>query len=138
MSAGATPGGAAGFGGVVGLGLDAVEVDRYRRVLARTPGIAARTFTDGELAYARLVGDPTQRLAARFAAKEATLKAFGVGLGACRFHDIEVVRAAGGQPALVLRGAALDLAAARGVTRLLLSLTHTDRTAQAIVLALSL
>ena len=86
---------------VVGIGIDAVDVARYRRVLARTPGIATRTFTDGELEYARLVADPTQRLAARFAAKEAAMKALGVGLGACRWHDLEVVRAEGGEPSLV-------------------------------------
>jgi holo-[acyl-carrier protein] synthase len=124
-------------GNVVGVGIDAVDVARYRRVLERTPGIAPRTFTPGELAYARLVADPTQRLAARFAAKEATMKAFGVGLGACGFHDIEVVRADGGEPSLVLHGAALDLLAARGATRVLLSMTHTDLIAQAIVVAVS-
>ena len=124
-------------GAVVGVGLDAVDVARYRRVLARTPGIAARTFTEGELAYAHLVRDPTQRLAARFAAKEAAMKALGVGLGACRLHDLEVVRADGGEPSLVLHGAAVDVAAARGASRLLLSMTHTDLTAQAIVVALS-
>jgi holo-[acyl-carrier protein] synthase len=129
---------AGGVGGpVVGVGIDAVDVDRYRRVLARTPGIAARTFTDAELAYARAVADPTQRLAARFAAKEAAMKALGVGLGACRFHDLEVVRAEGGEPSLVLHGAALELAAARGARRMLLSMTHTELTAQAIVLALA-
>lgn len=124
-------------GNVVGIGLDAVDVARYRRVLERTPSIAERTFTAGELAYARAVADPTQRLAARFAAKEAALKALGAGLGACRFHDIEVVRADSGEPSLVLRGAAVDLLAARGATRLLLTMTHTDLTAQAFVVALS-
>ena len=63
------------------------------------------------------------------------MKSLGVGLGACRFHDLEVVRAEGGEPSLVLRGAALALVAERGVDRLLLSMTHTDLTAQAIVLA---
>ena len=121
---------------VVGVGIDAVDVARYRRVLARTPGIAARTFTDGELAYAHLVADPTQRLAARFAAKEAAMKALGVGLGACRWHDLEVVRADGGEPSLVVHGAALGLVSARGATQLLLSMTHTELTAQAIVVAL--
>jgi holo-[acyl-carrier protein] synthase len=124
-------------GNVVGVGIDAVDVARYRRVLARTPGIAARTFTEGELAYARLVADPTQRLAARFAAKEAAMKALGVGLGACKLHDLEVVRGEGGEPSLVLRGAAVEVCAARGATELLLSMTHTELTAQAIVLALS-
>ncbi len=124
-------------GNVVGIGLDAVDVARYRRVLERTPSIAERTFTPGELAYARSVADPTQRLAARFAAKEAVLKSLGAGLGACRFHDIEVVRADSGEPSLLLRNAAVDLLAARGATRVLLTMTHTELTAQAIVLALA-
>ena len=64
-----------------------------RRVLARTPGFAARVFTDGEQAYCRSGADPTERYAARFAAKEAVLKAMGVGLGACDWREIEVVRA---------------------------------------------
>ena len=122
---------------MIGIGTDLVEVDRFRSVLDRTPGLAARVFTDGELAYAALRRDPTERLAARFAAKEAVMKALGVGLGAFALREVEVVRDDGsGQPALVLAGAAADLAAARGVSSWLLTLSHTDRVAQAIAVAL--
>ena len=124
-------------GCVVGIGVDAVDVDRYRRVLARTPGIAGRTFTPGELDYARRQTDPTQRLAARFAAKEATMKSLGVGLGACKLRDIEVTRDDGGQPKLVLHGVARDLAVAAGAARFLVTLTHTDTMAIAYVTALA-
>lgn len=121
---------------MIGLGLDAVEVDRFRRVLARTPGIAERLFTEGERAYGDRFADPAPRLAARFAAKEATMKALGVGLGAFDFRDVEVCSAPGGQPSLRLTGRALALAGERGVTSFRVSITHTDAMAEAVVAAL--
>ncbi|HVM01933.1 MAG TPA: holo-ACP synthase, partial [Acidimicrobiales bacterium] len=75
---------------MIGIGIDAVEVGRFRRALARTPRMAERLFTDGERAYGARFADPAPRLAARFAAKEATMKALGVGIGAVGFHDVEV------------------------------------------------
>ena len=77
---------------VVGVGVDAVDVDRFRRVLDRRAHLAERLFTGGERAYARAASDPVPRLSTRFAAKEATMKALGVGLGAFPFADVEVVR----------------------------------------------
>jgi holo-[acyl-carrier protein] synthase len=120
---------------VLGAGVDLCEVDRMRRVLARTPGFAARVFTDDEQAYCRARRDPAERFAARFAAKEAVLKAMGVGLGACAFRDIEVVRAESGAPSLALHGAAAELAAARGIARWHMSLSHTSMVAEALVIA---
>ncbi|HUA95283.1 MAG TPA: 4'-phosphopantetheinyl transferase superfamily protein, partial [Acidimicrobiales bacterium] len=61
--------------GVVGVGVDAVDVDRFRKVLARRPTLAERVFTEGVRADAGAVRDPAERLAARFAAKEAVMKA---------------------------------------------------------------
>jgi holo-[acyl-carrier protein] synthase len=116
---------------VSGLGVDAVDVGRFRRSLERTPGLAERLFTEGELAYARAKRDPVPSLAVRFAAKEAVMKALGVGLGAFGFHDVEVARADSGEPSLVLRGEAAALAAHLGPLRL--SLTHTALTAVAVV-----
>lgn len=122
---------------MIGIGTDLVEIDRFRRSLERTPGLRARLFRPGEQAYAECRRDPTERYAARFAAKEAVLKALGVGLGAARFADIEIERDdASGAPAIRLHGDAARLAAERGVTRWLVTLTHTDRVAQAIVVAL--
>ena len=121
---------------MTGIGIDAVEVDRFRRVLTRTPGVADRLFTAGERAAGARRRDPAQRLAARFAAKEAVMKALGVGLGAFAFHDVEVVNAASGKPELVLRGKAAALAGERGVAGWMLSLTHTDKTAHAVAVAL--
>jgi holo-[acyl-carrier protein] synthase len=121
---------------VIGIGIDAVEIDRFRRVLVRTPGLTARVFTEGEQAEGRRRTDPAPALAARFAAKEAVMKALGVGLGAFAFRDVEVVRAPSGAPALVLSGAAAALATSHGVSSWQVSLTHTERTAQAVAVAL--
>lgn len=120
---------------VIGLGIDNVDIERFRRVLERTPGFAARVFTDAELAYAHEARDPTQRLAARFAAKEAVMKVLGVGIGEVRLRDIEVVRAESGAPSLCLHGSAAELAERRSVRRWLLSMTHTDLVASAVAVA---
>ena len=118
-----------------GIGSDLVDVERFRQSLARTPGLRDRCFTAEEQGYAEQTADPTERYAARFAAKEAVMKAMGVGLGACQITDIEVVRAESGQPSVRLHGAAVALARERGVTTWHLSLTHTATTAHAIAVA---
>jgi holo-[acyl-carrier protein] synthase len=120
---------------VLGLGIDTVDVARFRAVLARRPSVADRLFTVEELAYAGRSSDPAPRLAARFAVKEAAMKALGVGLGAFAFHDVEVARAESGEPSLVVTGAAARLATQRGVGKWWVSLTHTDLVAQAVVVA---
>jgi holo-[acyl-carrier protein] synthase len=122
--------------GVIGVGIDLVDVERFRTSLERTPSMRVRMFTEGERAYAEQANDPTERYAARFAAKEAVMKAMGVGLGAFGFHDVEVVRAEGGQPSLLVVGAAELLAVERGVLGWQLSLTHTATAAGAVVVAL--
>src|SRR5204862_5759383 len=119
-----------------GIGIDAVEVDRFRTVLRRTPGVATRLFTDGERAAGARRRDPAQRLAARFAAKEAVMKALGVGLGAFGFHDVEVINGPNGAPTLELRGEAARLAARLGVRHVRVSMTHTNLLAEAVVAAL--
>ena len=122
-------------GRVAGIGVDAVEMDRFRRVLARRPTLADRLFTAGERAYAGAAVDPVPRLSTRFAAKEAVMKSLGVGLGAFRFSEVEVVRVDLGAPVLVLHGSAAVRARAAGVVGWHLSLTHTDRVAMALVVA---
>lgn len=123
--------------GVIGVGVDLCDVDRLRRAMARTPGLRARIFTRAEQEYCERRRDPAQRYAVRFAAKEAVLKALGVGLGACGLREIEVVVAPSGEPAVALHGGAASLAADRSVTAWRLSLTHTPGLAQATALALS-
>jgi holo-[acyl-carrier protein] synthase len=122
---------------VVGVGVDLCEVERLRRTLARTPGFADRVYTAAEREHCGRRRDPAEGLAARFAAKEAVLKALGRGLGACAFRDIEVVRAASGAPSIVLHDTAARLAADHGVTSWKVSLTHTATMAEAVVIALS-
>ena len=121
----------------MGIGTDLVDVDRFRRVLLRRPSVAERLFTAGERTYAHRAVDPAARLAARFAAKEAALKALGYGLGGMRMAEIEVVRDDDGRPEILLHGAARSRAAEHGVSRWLVSLSHTDRLAQATVVALA-
>ena len=124
-------------GALVGLGLDLVEVARFAAALARYPKMGERLFTPAERDYAGGFADPTPSLAARFAAKEAVMKALGVGLGAFAFPEVEVERHASGQPYISLHGAAKDLASGRGVRQWLVSLTHTETTAAAVVVAVS-
>lgn len=124
------------MGEVVGVGIDLCEVDRMRRVLERTPTFAARVFTEAEREVCARRRHAAEGYAARFAAKEAVLKALGAGLGACELRDIEVVRAESGAPAVELHGTARDLAASRGVTAWRLSMTHTATMAEAVVVAL--
>ena len=98
------------MGGVRGIGVDAVDVVRFRQVLARRPGIGrpARSPTPSAPTPQRS-RDPGPRLAVRFAAKEAVLKALGVGVGAAGFRDVEVVRGDNGEPGLALSGRAAAL-----------------------------
>lgn len=121
---------------MIGIGTDLVDLDRFRLALQRTPRLVDRLFSDAEQAYARRRKDPTERFAARFAAKEAVMKAMGVGLWQVPLREIEVVRAASGQPSVLLHGKAASVAADRGVTEWRLTLTHTDSVAQAIAVAL--
>jgi holo-[acyl-carrier protein] synthase len=122
---------------MIGIGVDLCEVDRMRTALARTPGLRARVFTDDEQAYCDRRKDPTERYAARFAAKEAVMKAMGVGVGACKWREIEVAKARSGAPSVRLHGGAQRLADERGIGGWRLTMTHTHRVAEAIAVALA-
>ncbi len=122
---------------MLGIGTDLVDIDRLRSVLDRTPGMRDRLFTDGEQAYAESSADPARPYAARFAAKEAVLKSLGLGLGAMRFTEIEVLRHADGRPELALCGKAAEVARSHGASRFLVSLSHTGTLATAVVVALA-
>lgn len=121
----------------VGLGIDLVDVARFAGVLLRRPSIAERLFTQGERSYAATLANPVPSLAVRFAAKEAVMKALGVGIGAFDFADVEVQRQPSGEPHLVLTGRAAALASQRSVRSWLVSLTHTSTSAAAVVVALA-
>ncbi len=120
---------------MVGIGIDTVEVERFREIMERRPALIERLFTEGEREYGATFADPAPSMAARFAAKEATMKAMGVGLGAFEFHDVEVLRAESGAPTLKLTGKAAALSDELGVASWRLSLTHTCASATAMVIA---
>jgi holo-[acyl-carrier protein] synthase len=120
---------------VIGIGIDVVDIERFRRSLERTPTLRDRLFVAAELAYAEPQADPVPSLAARFAAREAVMKALGLGLGAFDFHDVWVDRAPTGAPSLVVTGRAVELAREAGVVRWHLSLTHSASIAAAYVVA---
>ena len=120
---------------VIGIGIDAVDVDDMRTTLGRTPSFRERCFTPGEREYAERQRDPSERFAVRFAAKEAVMKAMGLGLGAFGFYDVEVTIAESGAPSLVLRDQALVESDSRGITHWHITLTHTKTTAIASVVA---
>ena len=120
---------------MIGIGVDAVDIERFRRSLDRTPTMRERLFTSAELAYVAPQADPVPSLAVRFAAREAVMKAPGLGLGAFGFHEVSVARHESGAPFLLVEGRALQLAEAAGVSRWHLSLTHSDAVAIAYAVA---
>ncbi len=121
---------------VVAIGTDLVDIDRIRRVIERQPGFVDRVYTDGERDYCQRRRDPAERYAARFAAKEAVLKALGTGLGGADFTDIEVVRRDTGEPTLRVVGRAAERATELGIASWLITLSHSDHLAQAFVAGL--
>lgn len=109
-----------------GLGIDLLEIERIERALARYPRLAERLFTAAEREYAAARARPGRHLAARFAAKEAVVKALGRG-GGLSLREIEVL--AGEPPTVRLSGGAAELAAGR---QLEISLTHSRDYAAAV------
>jgi holo-[acyl-carrier protein] synthase len=121
---------------IVGLGTDLVEVPRFRLAMERRgERLGERLFSEDERSYAYRQRDPAKSLAARFGAKEAVMKALGVGLWKFKLRDVEVVRQRGGAPRVELHGRAAELAHERGVRAWHLSLTHTGTTALAVAIA---
>jgi len=121
---------------IVGLGLDIAEVDRIEAAIARhgVP-IIERLFAPAEVEYCERHKDKFERYAARFAAKEAAMKALGTGWSnGVRWRDIEVVRASSGKPSLQLTGRAADIAARLGVRSIALTITHSGNLALAEVI----
>ncbi len=114
-----------------GLGIDLIEIERVEAALARRPRLAERLFRPAELDAAAARARPGRHLAARFAAKEAAIKALG---GGCGPRDVEVVGSP--VPALRLHGRARAAAAAAGV-ELAVSMTHSRESAAAVVIARS-
>ncbi|MBI5542955.1 MAG: holo-ACP synthase [Deltaproteobacteria bacterium] len=119
---------------VVGIGVDIVEVERLARSLERTREFAAKVFTERERAYCEARAHPAEHFAARFAAKEAFLKAVGHGiLEGIPLLAIEVVREGDGAPELRLGPAAARALKEAGATRALVTLSHAGGNAVAFV-----
>jgi holo-[acyl-carrier protein] synthase len=114
------------------IGIDLLEIERLERALERRPGLAERLFRQGELAFAASRARPATHLAARFAAKEAAVKALGGP--AVPLRDIEVEGGGNEAPRLRLHDRAAAVAAEQGVA-LAVSLTHSRETAAAVVIA---
>lgn len=122
----------------VGLGVDIVEIERMRTILARTPSFARKVFSEEERAYCDAKATPEIHYATRFAAKEAVLKALGTGFSAgIGPRDVEVRRAAKGRPYAVLHGRAKKVAAELGVRELPVSLSYTHAEAVACAMAIT-
>ncbi len=123
---------------VIGVGIDVVEVGRIERALARWgEAFARRIYTAAEVSRADAGASRIARLAARFAAKEAVMKALGVGWRALAWRDIEITNDALGRPVVHLRGAARRIAEERGIRRVLVALSHTHEHAVANAIALA-
>ncbi len=121
---------------IVGMGIDVAEVPRIDEALNRHGDrFRQRVFTDGEINYCESKANRAERYAARFAAKEAAMKALGTGWNhGVRWRDIEVSRRPGGRPTLVLHGKAKEFAEKLGTKNIALSITHTAEQAFAQVI----
>jgi len=112
--------------GPISIGVDLVNIPRMRDVIARWDDrFLRRVFTDAEIAYCRARRDPVPHFAARFAAKEAAMKALGTGLSlGVRWRDLEVRRDRGQAPRLLMHGRSREIGLARGGRAMLVALTH--------------
>jgi len=121
---------------IVGTGIDIAEVARIRQSIERFgERFLQRVFTAGEIRYCDSKANRFERYAARFAAKEAAMKALGTGWNhGVRWRDCEVVRQPGGRPTIAFDGKAAEFAAKLGVKNAALSLTHTSEQAIAQVI----
>jgi holo-[acyl-carrier protein] synthase len=115
-----------------GIGVDMLEIARMERVIKRRPSFLKRVFTDEERAYCDSFARPAEHYAARFAAREAVLKALGTGFAdGIGIKDVSVRNNEAGRPVAVLTGRAAEIAAEQGVQEVALSLSHTHEVAVA-------
>ncbi len=123
---------------LAGVGVDIVDVKRMEKTLKRTPAFAKRIFTDSERHYCEHKARPAEHYAARFAAREAVLKALGTGFsGGVGLRDVSVVRADSGKPVVHLEGKVKEIADEQGVIEIALSLSTTREVAVANAVAVT-
>lgn len=121
-----------------GIGVDMLEISRMERVLERRPNFARRVFTEEERAYCERSARPAEHYAARFAAREAVVKALGTGFSdGVSFRDVSVSRDESGRPRAVLTGRAAEVARERGIREIALSISHTHDVAVANAIAVT-
>jgi holo-[acyl-carrier protein] synthase len=122
---------------IVGIGVDIISVERMRGIVERQGDrFLQRVFTEEEIRYCRRCAHPAQRFAARFAAKEAVLKALGVGWqNGTSFRDVQVSRTELGAPSVELAGRSLEISRELCVSRILLTLSHDESYAVAQAVA---
>jgi len=119
---------------ILGLGTDIIEVDRMTQKLART-GFKEKVFSAGEISFCERQANPPQHYAARFAAKEAFLKATGQGLLlTLDLNNIEITNNEAGKPSIMLHGALRELAVQSGWRAMHVSLSHLEAIATAVVI----
>jgi holo-[acyl-carrier protein] synthase len=118
---------------IIGLGVDLADIDRIGRVLDKYPRFAERCFTDHEREYAFRFAHPARRLAARFAGKEAVMKSMGTGWRRIGWTEIEIT--GGGKPTVRLSGNARRRAETLGISEVMVTITHTDKTALVMAIA---
>src|SRR5881396_3932711 len=120
---------------IISIGIDIIEVQRIRETVGRTPRFVERVFTDAERAYCESRGAAAaQHYAARFAAKEAGLKALQTGWsGGISWQDVEVAAKESGAPMILFHGRARELYEQTGATAAHLSIAHTTEHAIAEV-----
>ncbi|MEI6231436.1 MAG: holo-ACP synthase [Planctomycetota bacterium] len=121
---------------IVGIGIDIIEIERIQGVYARHgERFAQRILTAAEYAYVMRFKEPSQRLAGRWAAKEAALKALGTGLShGIGWRDVEILPDSNGKPQLYFHGKAHERAAALGVSVEHVTITHSETVAMAQVI----
>jgi holo-[acyl-carrier protein] synthase len=119
---------------ILGVGIDLVEVERVGSKMSRTRGLKEKLFTEKEISYCEKKKNKAQNYAARFAAKEAFLKAMGTGWRkGLNFSEIEIVPDQLGKPEIVLYGRAKQMAEEKGIVNIQVSLTHLKEYASAVV-----
>lgn len=119
---------------IYGIGTDIIEVERIRRFVSKGDAFKQRAFTPDEITYCDSYRDPAPFYAARFAAKEAYVKALGTGFtGGIGFNQVEVIHVELGKPEIRLSGKAKEITEEKGIKTIHVSISHIKEWANAIV-----
>ncbi len=118
-----------------GIGIDIIETERVGEKIAKENGFRELVFSPGEIAYCEIKANKYEHYAARFAAKEAFMKAIGTGwFGKIAFNEIEVVNEEYGKPAIQLLGNTKEFLAEKNINKISVSMSHLKNVASAVVI----